>query len=363
MGPQIALAASARDWPDSLHRFLMDHGGGRVRSRVMGPEQAIADDFDVILIDDICSFLTPRLIARLRESGKEVIGVFSPEDGPDAKRRLLECGITDVIESDASPEEFLTLTSATLAHRSQPPTSDSRSVEACVIGVTGIAGSGVTEVAIGLARDLAWREPSVLVDLNLDQPAIAQRLDLPLHPNLLTAVDLAHHDQARLGEAVQQKEELNVLVGLPPSRAGSGSLPNRDVLALVQDLSTGPFSSVVADLGSDHLSLPTKVLDVVIVVGLASPVGLTRLIRLVDSTPPPDRAEVLAVVNRAPGGSRRADEMRVELASALGARPMMMLREDRRVGSASWDGGFVDRGHFEKSISRLGRLIQKTVLT
>jgi hypothetical protein len=232
-----------------------------------------------------------------------------------------------------------------------------------VIGVTGIAGSGVTEVAIGLARDLAWREPSVLVDLNLDQPAIAQRLDLPLHPNLLTAVDLAHHDQARPGEAVQQKEELNVLVGLPPSRAGSGSLPNRDVLALVQDLSTGPFSSVVADLGSDHLSLPTKVLDVVIVVGLASPVGLTRLIRLVDSTPPPDRAEVLAVVNRAPGGSRRADEMRVELGSALGARPMMMLREDRRVGSASWDGGFVDRGHFEKSISHLGRLIQKTVLT
>ena len=103
MGPQLALAASARDCPDRLHRFLMDHGGGRVRSRVMGPEQAMADDFDVILIDDICSFLTPRLVVRLRDSGKEVVGVFSPADGPDAKRRLLECGITDVIESDAPP--------------------------------------------------------------------------------------------------------------------------------------------------------------------------------------------------------------------------------------------------------------------
>jgi len=363
VGPQIALAASARDWPDNLHRFLMDHGGGRVRSRVMGPEQAIADDFDVILIDDICSFLTPRLVARLRDSGKEVIGVFSPEDGPDAKRRLLECGITDVIESDAPPEEFLTLTSATLSHRSQPPTSESRSAEACVIGVTGIAGSGVTEVAIGLARDLAWRERSVLIDLNLDQPAIAQRLDLPLHPNLLTAVDLAHHDQARLGEALQQKEELSVLVGLPPSSAGSGSLPNRDLLALVQDLSAGAFSSVVADLGSDHRSLPAPLLDVVIVVGTASPVGLTRLIRLVDSTPRSERAEVLAVVNRAPGGSRQSDDMKVEMADALGVRPMLMLRDDRRVSRAAWDGRFVDRGHFQKSISRLGQLIQKTAVT
>ena len=111
-------------------------------------------------------------------------------------------------------------------------------------------------MAIGLAKDLARREPSLLLDLNLAQPAIAQRLDLPLHPNLLTAVDLAHHDEARLGEALQQKEELNVLVGLPPSSAGSGSLPNRDVLALVQDLSAGPFSSVVADLGLDQMSLP-----------------------------------------------------------------------------------------------------------
>lgn len=329
----------------------------------MGPEQALADDFDVMLIDDICSFLTPRLVARLRDSGKEVIGVFSPADGPDAKRRLLKCGITDVIESDAPPEEFLILTSATLAHRSPPQSSQSSGTEAYVIGVTGIAGSGVSEVAIGLARDLALREPSVLIDLNLDQPSVAQRLDLPLHPNLLTAVDLAHHNEERLAEALQLKEELSVLAGLPPSGAGSASLPNRDVLALVQDLSSGPFSCVVADLGSGPPALPPSILDVVIVVGPASPVGLTRLIRLVESTVPPERAEVLAVVNRAPAGSRRADDMRVELAHALGGRPMMMLREDRRVANASWNGSFVDRGQFEKSISRLGRLIQETVLT
>ena len=63
--PDIALAASARDWPDRLHRFLLDHGGGRVVDRIMTPDQATGSSFDVLLIDDVCSFLTPRLVSVL----------------------------------------------------------------------------------------------------------------------------------------------------------------------------------------------------------------------------------------------------------------------------------------------------------
>ncbi|HUP17291.1 MAG TPA: hypothetical protein VM848_14720, partial [Acidimicrobiia bacterium] len=65
MGPDIALAASAREWPDRLHRFLLDHGGGRIVDRVMTPDQASDAGFDVLLIDDVCSFLTPRLVTML----------------------------------------------------------------------------------------------------------------------------------------------------------------------------------------------------------------------------------------------------------------------------------------------------------
>ncbi|HSM44944.1 MAG TPA: hypothetical protein VK969_08005, partial [Acidimicrobiia bacterium] len=66
MGPDIALAASARDWPDRFHRFLLDHGGGRIVDRVMAGDQVGDTRFDVILIDDVCSFLTPRLVAKLK---------------------------------------------------------------------------------------------------------------------------------------------------------------------------------------------------------------------------------------------------------------------------------------------------------
>ena len=108
------------------------------------------------LIDDVCSFLTPRLVQRLRESGREIVGVFSPGDGPDAKRRLLECGITDVIEADASPDEFLTATIATLAHSQvSTPILQHRS-EGFRIGVVGSGpGTGVTELSISLASHLA----------------------------------------------------------------------------------------------------------------------------------------------------------------------------------------------------------------
>ena len=103
MAPDVAFAASARDWPDRIHRHMLDHGGARVVARLMGSEQVLASRFDVLLIDDICSFLTPRLVSLVKERGSGVLGVFDPGDGPDAKRRLLECGISDVIESGAEP--------------------------------------------------------------------------------------------------------------------------------------------------------------------------------------------------------------------------------------------------------------------
>ena len=119
-GPELALAASARAWPDRLHRFLIDHGGGRVRTRIMSLEQAVNDQYEVLFVDDVCSFLTPRLVRSVRELGREIVGVYDPVDADDAKRHLLECGITDVIEEGAAPVEFLALAEATLLHRGAP---------------------------------------------------------------------------------------------------------------------------------------------------------------------------------------------------------------------------------------------------
>ncbi len=350
--PEIAIAASARDWPDRLHRFLLDHGGGVVTARVMGSDQALQESFQALLIDDVCSFLTPRLVAKLREQGREVLGVFSPDDGPDAKRRLLECGISDVVEMDASPEEVLELVVRTLAHRTPSPKADGeRRRYGNTIVVSGSAsGVGCTEVSIVLAAHLASAASVVLADLDQALPGVAQRLDLPLYPNLHTAVDFAFHDPERLAEAIHVTDGVSVVGGLARSDP-SRLIPSQELVGMVDDLATS-HEFVVVDIGAGAVDLDSSA---TVVVGEASPVGLSRLIDRLERFRAGDGA--LALVNRVRGGRRARDEIRYELERALPDVRVAFAPEDPKVPSMAWDGRIPRRGGFSKSIKTLARAV------
>ena len=361
MGPELALAASARDWPDRVHRFLLDHGGGRVLARVMGPEQAVHDDYDVLLIDDVCSFLTPRLVQRLREIGREIVGVYSPGDGPDAKRRLLECGITDVIEADASAEEFIATTAAILAHRQVAVPNAPRTSPTFRIGVLGAgAGTGVTEVSIALSSHLARRRSAVLIDLNQTWPGIAQRLDLALHPNLRTAVDLAHHSPGRLQEAIHESGGLAVVAGLANPGPGQ-EVSGHELLGLIEDLGAHGYEFLVADLGTSARDGTPGLLNfgMLIVVGTANPVGLTRLVRTVQILLSGRHPDLLVVVNRVAPGGHRHSEIRSELSGSLAGVPLVLLPSDPRIESAAWNGVVADRGRFYRAVNEVATLLDE----
>lgn len=359
VGPELALAASARDWPDRVHRFLLDHGGGRVLARVMGPEQAIHDQYNVLLIDDVCSFLTPRLVRRLREAGREIIGVYSPGDGPDAKRRLLECGITDVIEADAQAEEFVAMASAILTHRVVIAREAPSGSPTFRIGVTGSgAGTGVTEVAIALASELAKRRSAVLIDLNQTWPGVAQRLDLALHPNLRTAVDLAHHSPGRLDEAIYETAGLAVVAGLANPGPGQ-EVARHELRGLIDDLGARGYEFLVADLGPLAESSHLDDFSMLVVVGTANPVGLTRLVRSLERLTAGTHPPLLVVVNRVPAGGHRRSEIRSELGRSLSPAPLVLLPNDPRIEVAAWNGVIADRGGFHRAIKDLAALLDE----
>ena len=361
MGPELALAASARDWPDRVHRFLLDHGGGRVLARVMGPEQAVYDEYDVLLIDDVCSFLTPRLVQRLREEGREIVGVYSPGDGPDAKRRLLECGITDVIEADASAEEFVATAEAVLAHRQVVVPDSPRISPTFRIGVLGSgAGTGVTEVSITLSSHLARRRSAVLIDLNQAWPGIAQRLDLALHPNLRTAVDLAHHSPGRLHEAIHVSGDLAIVAGLANPDAGQ-EVSGHELRGLIEDLGARGYEFLVADLGTPVGESTPGLRDfgVLVVVGTASPVGLTRLVRTVQRLLSERHPDILVVVNQVARGGHRQSEIRSELGRSLPGMPLVFLPSDPRIESAAWNGVVADRGRFHRAMKEVAGLLDE----
>lgn len=364
MVPDIALAASAREWPDRLHRFLLDHGGGRIVDRVMAADQASSGGFDVLLIDDVCSFLTPRLVAVLKQTGTEVIGVYMPEDGPDAKRRLLECGISDVIETDATPEEFLSKIDGALAHQVPvQPEEDSASADSFRIAVTGpCEGVGMTEIAIGLAQSLAGEVETVLIDMDQDWPSIAQRLDLSVHPNIRTAIDHALHRIDRLGEAVHEVNGLSVVGG----RADGGQgvrITRPDAMMLMDGLSESR-DVVVADLGPLGNAEPGLVreFDTVIIVGTATPVGVARLIKTVENVlSAAPSLSVLAVVNKTGKGSFRRSEILGEIARTIPDLPVVTVPFDHRLESAVWDGTIHSRGRYGKALQSMSGVVVRSL--
>lgn len=363
MAPDIALAASAREWPDRLHRFLLDHGGGRIVDRVMTADQATDAVFDVLFIDDVCSFLTPRLVRVLTDGGAEIIGVFAPEDGTDAKRRLLECGISDVIETEASPEEFLEKAAQTLEHHTQTVTERVRRPKTRSIAVTGPSeGVGMTEVSLALALALSKRIATVLLDLDQVWPSIAQRLDLSPHPNIRTAIDHAIHSPERLLEAVHDLDELRVVGGR--ADGGQGPAISRHESAALIDSFGATADVVVADLGplAQVEGGLTREFDTVIVVGTGGPIGVARLIRTIgDLVAANEQHAVLAVVNRPGRGAFQTAEVLVELESAFEGLPVVTLPFDRRLADSVWDGRHVSGRGYGRAVGSMADVVVRSL--
>lgn len=359
---EIAMAASAREWPDRLHRFLLDHGGGRIVDSLMSADQAMDAEFDVLLIDDVCSFLSPHLVTVLKRSGAEIVGVFAPEDGSDAKRRLLECGISDVIETGASPEEFLAKVSETLEHRIPIAEHAPVSTSTLSIAVTGpCEGVGMTEVALALACSLSAYLEAVLVDMDPVWPSVAQRLDLAVHPNIRTAIDHAIHSPERLSEALHQVDGLKVVGGR--ADGGQSSPVSRHESVALFDALGSVVEVAVADLGPlRHVDGGlVREFDTVLVVGTGGPVGVARLTRTVGEVLAVHGSQsVLAVVNRPGPGAFRESETLRELQAVHATLPIVMLPFDSKLSDAAWDGELTMGRAFTRSVDAIADVVVRS---
>ncbi|MFC2176939.1 MinD/ParA family protein [Actinomycetota bacterium] len=396
--PAVMLAHSIRAWAQELHFFLMDHGGAIVRGYVMSPEDATGEKYDVLLVDDVTSFLSTRLVNNLQRAGIRVIGVYDAADPVGTgKQRLLELGVDEAIADTTPPSEFVDaiarvagpmiiddlelrdLLDSVLTESAPPGPVDHdaasrRRRRGYVIAVAAAAGgAGATEVAIQLAAALRGRgQATVLVDADEQAPSVAQRLGLGLHPNIRTAVDTVHHGTGALTGTLRQLPTagISVLSGLPNPRDWF-ELRSGEVAEVLAELATThPY--VVANVGPRLEDLPEaggparfsvtratlSTADVVVLVGSATPVGVTRIVDwLADGRSLVTGKPLHIVLNQQPRGSFLLAEVEVELRRSVTPQSITVAPFDKRVPRGAWDGQLVARGPFVKAVTKLAAVV------
>jgi MinD superfamily P-loop ATPase len=368
--PEVAIAFTADPWVEVLHRHLTDHGGARVRSLVVEPEGALDESYDVLLAGHRWSALTRALVADVQARGRAVIGVFDGDE-PAGRRHLHSLGVDALVESDAGPDAFVRAIAAVADRRSehgQPtaPASEARSGRLVVVG--GPPGTGRTEIAIELAVATGRRSSTVLLDADDVGPALAPRLQLPLEPNLRTAIDAVEHERGDLVRCLagDRASRVRAVCGLPNASAWSQVRPG-EVVRVAERL-TREAAVVVADLGGAIEDVPTTIgrgryataramlaeADIVVCVCDASPTGIGRLLAwIVDARAIASSRPFFAVVNRAPSARFRRGEVFEELTTTVPLHDVAFVPTDTRVGEAAWNGTTVARGAFTRAVSSL----------
>jgi MinD-like ATPase involved in chromosome partitioning or flagellar assembly len=366
MEPTIALVFSPEPWVERLHRHLTDHGGARVRQVVLDPALALEDEYDTLVVSHRWPGLTAPFVDAVHRGGRGVLGVFDPDE-PGGEEHLVGLAVDGSIAADAPIGDFVAAIGRLAPARAVAPSADTGTrrpaddvdVRGGPIVVTGSAGTGVTEVALGLAAALAARgDRTVLVDADEAGACIAARLGLPIEPNLRSAVDAVEYGLGALGPTLQPVgSRLEVLCGFP-SAASVAQVRARDVLDVLGALAESDRRVVVEVAGQRGAEIATMVLagaQTLVAVAAATPVGVVRLLGWIADVARPV-SSLHVVLNRAPADKYRQAELTAEVYRAVSPASLTYVPHDRRVERAAWSGDVVKHGPFSSSIAALAHV-------
>jgi hypothetical protein len=378
--PEVALVFSPEGWVEGVHRHLTDHGGARVRQVIMDPALALEEEYGTLIVSHRWPGLTRAFVDSMHHARRRVLGVFDSSE-PAGREHLLAVGADRVIESDAPMSAFLdALVALAPLDFSEPlgddglrrivdepgPEASDPSVGPIVV-VAGPPGGGATEISIELARAGSGYGEVVLVDADDVLPAVAQRLALPIDPNVRTAVDAVEYGMGRVSDALAAAPGggFEVLCGLPNVTAWSQVRPG-EVIDVLDALADGPTTIIVnvasrvedlvVGVGRARYGITRAVLGratVVIGVGFGTPVGVTRLLGWVADVRALTDVPLHLVVNGSPRDGFRRAEIADEIQRTYPPAGLWFVPHDEKVPAAAWAGGFVPPGVFTRAVSAI----------
>lgn len=386
----IGIVASSREWRSVLQAHVRDHVAG-VRVQILRePRMALELDLDVVVIDDVSSFLTRDKVVRLREKGTRVVGVYDPEGHEGLGISFLEnLGVDLSLPSTISPEEMINAVSQlqpreNYAHTfdhiveeyATGITPDIHSADSTLIAVGGPSGAGATEIAIALSDVLvARRNATLLLDCDEVGPSVARRLGFHLHPNILSAMDTVSNVTRPLTEMVGRPTDrvasavsFDVIPGIanPEDWTQLRSMDLADLFIAARKswryvvCNTGPFLEDLSGYGMERFGSTRATVehaDVIIGVMSPTPTGYMRFLDWMSSlrTLGADRS-VIVVVNKTPKSGYLRNEIETQLSRDVDSRfigGLFFIPDDERVSRAEWEGQRVPRGPFLTGVAEV----------
>lgn len=341
---RVATVLSARDWEPGLVAHARDTALLRVVLRAYQPSdiEARANEIDVVVAGGEISWVTPRQITTWRRLGFSVIGVYPHGDTPSAQ--LLERGGANEVVPDSIDVAALVQAIRFVAPRSIQPVVQDRGT---VTAVTGPKGApGCTEVALAYASTRARHASVILIDADLDAPALAVRLGLSARPDLTDAADTVRATGTLDDQTIHRVGSLRLITGSHrPNEA-----PLRDqMISGVIEAAAARFDEVVLDAGT--VGSGTTIVeeaDAVFLVVDASAVGVVRAAQVTSQWTGPQPSLIL---NRV---SRGAAAQVVDAARRwTGLDPVAVVPERRQVRRAATEARMPDK-RFIRAVASAG---------
>ncbi len=388
----VGVALTSRQWRGEFQRHVHNHATGVRLLIVRDSRVALESQLDVLVIDAECTWITPTVAGRVRQTGCRLVGVIDPEEGDTESLLLERLGFDTTVIEPFDPEELLeacfdlfpTRPTSTVEPTRSSSTSTPGGEDRFLVAVGGPAGVGRTEVALAIAAIAAGEGRALLIDGDEFCPSLAPRLRLPRHPNVLSAIDLLRGDSAEhvVGVDAVRRSLARPTSGQLPFDVLAGLAGKGDWMSVREDVArelldaTGRWRTVVADVAPslerferyqiERFPLSRLLVasaDVAVVVTEPTPKGVMHALGWVaDVLETSPWAAVHLAVNRTPRGRFVRAELQRELAELGESRlaGLWFLPEDDRVSVAAWNGDLVTGGRFTRAVARMVQAISAT---
>ena len=298
--------------------------------------------------------------------------MYDSDFGESGRTRLMDMGVDAVVESDADPDQFLDLVASLSISENQVietvPSSPSTLVtERRITAIVGFDLAG--DVALALSGSFAKRNQStVLIDADTVSPMLAQRLSLPLVPNLLTALDALVQ---RRGDAYESliagPDGISLVLGLPEASEWE-TVRAPDVVDFVEQLDErfdevlvkiSPYIEDLSRFGGrvGRFEVARSLLRLagdVALVADSTPLGLSRAMAWIATARVLTATRIHVLFADAPPSVFQRGELSEELTRSFIPASITWLPADAKRVRSVWNGQPIPAGSFTKAVGGLG---------